>query len=112
MIIRFGDGTQREAVILSRTASAMRVAIQGSDDVTDLVRRNGFWITDDCEAVQVEFAWECPARAREVTEADCICPPELAARLIHLLLAGESDAGEPAPALPLEPAAGSAHPFI
>ncbi len=113
MFIRFGNGTQKEAVLLSRTAAAMRVAIQGSDDITELVRRGEFWISDDCEAVQVEFAWQTSARSVEVTEADCICPPELAARLIQLLFSGESDAGDaPAPALTRTATAASAHPFV
>ena len=64
----------------------MRVAIQGSDDVLEFTLSNGIWISEDCEPVQVEFAYR--ADAAQIREKDCICSHEFAAELIHLLFAG------------------------
>jgi hypothetical protein len=94
MTIKFLNGTTKEAVMLSRTPNALRVATQGSDDALELRQVNGTWITDDCEPVHVAFAWEMSS-APEVTEADCICSPELAARLIRVLHSDEASIAAP-----------------
>ena len=73
-----------EAVLLSRTEKVMRVALQGSEDVVVLNDLNGSWVSDDCEPVEVSFAWQQPAPA-SMREEDFICSPELAARLIDML---------------------------
>ena len=105
MTIRFTDGLTKESVLLSRSQELLRVAIEGCDDVTELRRVNGVWVTDDCEPVQVSFAWDRDP-APEVTEAECICAPEVAARLIRLLYVGEEE--EPkAPPAPVVIAAGA-----
>jgi hypothetical protein len=98
MTITYNDGSTREAMILARTARTMRVAMEASDDVIELNQINNIWVTDDCEPVQVAFAWEKPQPPAEVTEADCICSPELAARLLHLLHSDEESEERP-PAL-------------
>lgn len=97
MTIRYANGTIKESVLLSRAADSLRVAIEGCDDVTELRRINGVWVTDQCEPVYVAFAWEREP-ATEVTEADCICAPEVAARLIHLLYVAEEEAPKVSPA--------------
>jgi len=84
MNIRYANGMTIEAVLLSRTENVMRVALQGSEDVLVLSQVNGAWVTDECEPVEVSFAWEQTAAA-PVSEDDCICSPELAARLIDML---------------------------
>jgi hypothetical protein len=84
MVIRYKNGQKIEGVLLSRTAKVMRVALQGSEDVLVLNEVNGSWITDDCEPVEVSFAWELPP-APVVREEDFICSPELAAQLIDML---------------------------
>jgi hypothetical protein len=102
MNIRFSNGTTRHAALLTRTQETLRIAMEGDEDVTGLRLVNGTWVTDDCEPVQVEFAWESPRRP-EVTEADCICPPELALRLVRLLYTTSEEApGVSIPALPFE----------
>ncbi len=88
MTIRYVNGQILEAVLLSRTETTMRVAIPGCDDSLELSQIHGTWVAEDCEPVRVEFSWTRYGAAQEVTEADCICPDELAARLIHLLYAG------------------------
>lgn len=77
-----------DAVLLMRTEGRMRVALKGCDDVMELREVSGTWVTDDCEPVQVSFAWQNQTQA-PVTEEECICSPELAGRLIHLLMSAE-----------------------
>jgi hypothetical protein len=68
----------------------MRVALEGCDEAIEFYAIHGVWLTEDCEPVEVEFAWERPSDLPAVAEADCICPPEAAARLIRLLFSGEN----------------------
>ncbi len=105
MTIRYRDGLTKESVLLSRSKDALRVAIEGCEDVTELHQINGVWVTDECEPVQVSFAWDRDP-APEVNEAECICAPDVAARLIHLLYVGEEEVPKPSPA-PLVLAAGA-----
>jgi hypothetical protein len=90
MTIRYANGYTQEAMLLSRSEDSMRVAIQGSEDVLQFNQVNGTWITDDCEPVQVDFAWSRTADLPVVTLNDCICSHELAAHLLHLLFTGEN----------------------
>jgi len=93
MIIRFNNGQASAAILLSKTESVMRVALRGSDDTMELRQIHGVWVSEDhCEPVRVEFARTRQQGTDQVTEADCICSHELAARLIHLLYSGEDDA--------------------
>ncbi len=91
MTIRYSNGYQYEAILLSRTDERMRVAVEGSDDVVELTQIHGAWVSDDCEPVQVEFAWTRQQATQEISEEDCVCSHDLAARLIHLLFAGENE---------------------
>jgi hypothetical protein len=104
LTIRYTNGITKESVLLSRTKELLRVAIEGGDDVTELRLLNGIWVTEDCEPVQVTFAWEREP-APEVTEAECICPPDVAARLLHLLFVEEESLPEAPPALSAAPEA-------
>ena len=90
MTIRYINGYTQQAMLLSRSENSMRVAIQGSEDVLQFTQVNGTWITEDCEPVQVDFAWSRTADLPVVTLKDCICSHELAARLLHLLFTGEN----------------------
>jgi hypothetical protein len=80
-----------DAVLLMRTETMLRVALHGGDDVLELKQIAGVWVTEDCEPVLVDFAWSRLRAAEPVTEEDCICPHDLAARLIHLLYAGDEE---------------------
>src|SRR4051812_2125001 len=91
MIIRYSNGQAFEAVLLSNTETTMRIAMQASDDVLLLRQSNGTWVSDECEPVQVEFAWSRQQQLEAIGEEDCICSPELAARLLHLLFSGEEE---------------------
>jgi hypothetical protein len=91
MIIRYSNGQAFEAVLLSETDDSMRIALEGSDDVLGLQRINGTWITEECEPVQVDKAWTGQSLMEEIAEDECICSPELAARLLHLLFSCEEE---------------------
>jgi hypothetical protein len=89
MTIKYANGTKIEAVIVTRRENTIRVAVQGGDDVVEFTEVNGTWVSEDCEPVQIEFAWQQRERQIEYSEDDFICPQELAARLIQMLLEGE-----------------------
>jgi hypothetical protein len=89
MTIRYSNGRMVEAILLSHTGSSMRVATQDSDEVTEYHEINGAWVSEHGEPVDVRFAWMQNADRPLVTETDCICSHELAARLIRLLFMGE-----------------------
>jgi hypothetical protein len=110
MTIYYSDGRAVEAILLSRTETTLRLAVEGADDVIELSDINGTWVSGDCEPVSIEFAWQRHDREKTTPEADCCCSHETAARLIHLLFTDSSDdsveinaPGE------LRMAAGSAH---
>ena len=86
MTIQYSNGTKAEAILLSRDGERMRVAVDGSSDAVEFVQRGDVWVSDDCEPVRIEFAWQKKTRQELVDEADCICSRTLAARLIHQLL--------------------------
>ena len=90
MIIRYRDGTAVEAVILSASKDVMRVAVKDGDDVLVFRAANGTSISEELEPVQISFAWQraLPKPKVPLSESDCICSKELAARLIHLLANG------------------------
>lgn len=85
MKIRYQNGRAFEAVTLFRADNRMRVAVHGTDDVLELTCVSGVWVTEDCEPVSIEYPSR-RAQGGQVREEDCICPAELAAHLIHLLL--------------------------
>ena len=85
MKITYRNGETVEAVLLAREGDSLKVAIEGADDSVVFSNINGTWVSDDCEPARIEFAWDRRAGTTPVSEEDCICPPELASRLIHLL---------------------------
>ena len=91
MTIRYADGRTMEGFILSRDEQVIRVAVKNQEDAMVLTCVNGTWISEDCEPVDVEFEWQRYRRKETISEFDCICPKELAARLIHVLLSGDED---------------------
>ena len=99
MTIRYSNGHTLEAVLLNQTENSMRIALRHSDDVLELRHTHGAWVTEDCEPVQVEYAWSGEGLLEEISEDECICSPELAAKLLRLLFSGEEqpEVGSPAP---------------
>jgi len=89
MTIKYADGRTVQGVILSGSDNIVRAALKGGgSDTVEFTNQSGTWIAEDCEPVQIEFAWQRRSRSEVVAEADCICSKELASRLIHLLLNG------------------------
>ena len=94
MTITFLNGRAVEAVLLSRSDDTIRLAIEGEDDVTEFRNVSGTWVSEDCEPARIEFAWQQKDHKPTISEADCCCSRELAARLIHLLLSDSSEEGD------------------
>lgn len=112
MNIRYTNGQNFEAVLLSRTETTMRAAIEGHDDIVALTLVNGVWVSDECEPVQVDFAWTRNAGAASVTEDECICSRDLAAHLIHLLYAGDEEVAARNIPVPREHLAAALHQVV
>jgi hypothetical protein len=107
MVLTYADGSKTEAFLLARTENRIRVAIPGSDDPLELTDVHGTWVTEDCETVRVEFAWQGKTHEQILTEADCICSQELAGHLLHLLWNGSDEAAQDAQPKALAAGAGS-----
>jgi hypothetical protein len=86
MIIKFSDDTKLQGRIFTQTGSTMRVALDGASDLVDFTCISGQWVSEDCEPVEIEFAWQRTPKAKVVSELDCICSPELASRLMQSLM--------------------------
>jgi hypothetical protein len=80
----------------------MRVLLKGSEDVAEFTEVNGTWVSEDCEPVRVETAWQRHSPSETPSEADCVCSRELASRLLHLLLNADEESERTTSALPSE----------
>lgn len=112
MIIRYADGRTHEAVLLSHTDNTLRVAAENTDDVLVFSDINGTWVSEDCEPVRIDFEWQRHSHEEAVDLADCICPQELASRLVYLLFSGTDKDGLKAKALVESPQISNASLFI
>jgi hypothetical protein len=99
MTIRYADGRFYEAVLLSRTDNTLRVAAKSTDDVQEFTDIDGTWVSEDCEPVRIDFEWQRHSSEGAVAEEDCVCPPELASRLLYLLFSGCDEEGMQAKSL-------------
>jgi hypothetical protein len=90
----------------------MRVALQQHDDIVALALVNDVWVSDECEPVKVDFAWERSEGTVEATEEDCICSHDLAAHLIHLLYTGDEDVATGTIPVPREHIAAALHQVV
>ena len=91
MTITYSDGTILEAIVFAHEEESLRVAVAGEGDVRILRRIDGVWTSEDSQPVTVQFAWERPSPAAVPDETDCICPQDLAARLIAMLNEGTGE---------------------
>lgn len=94
MTITYPDGTWVQAMLLSRSADTMRVALEGDDDARSFECVNGTWVSEDFQPVVVTFEWEKIKSVCTPAVSDCVCSQELAAQLISRLLDPEADALE------------------
>jgi hypothetical protein len=90
MTITYANGQKIKAALVVGDNKWMRLVLAGSDDVTEFTQINGTWVSEDCEAVQIEFGWSGRAN-HEHEESDFVCSHELAVELIRLLLNPEED---------------------
>src|SRR5215831_15192502 len=90
MTIHYSNGYTVEGILLSREGNAMRVAIPNSDEVAVFLEIDGTWMSDGGQPVDVEWAWKSRGEMPVIRESDCICSPDLAARLIEMLFAGDN----------------------
>jgi hypothetical protein len=106
MTITYANGQTIKGALVVGDKTWMRLVLQGSDDVTEFTQVNGTWVSEDCEAVQIEFGWSNRVN-HEYKEEDFVCSHELAAQLIHLLLNPEEDEdlSTPIPSPSSDPAA-------
>ena len=86
--ITYLDGTVLEAIALSHEHDEIRAIVAGCDDVLAFTRIHGTWISEEIEPVAIEFAWQQHRRPLGTSEDDCVCPKELATRLIDSLFRG------------------------
>ncbi len=106
MVVTFGNGQSVRAVILAREENEIRAALEGSEDTTRFINVNGTWVSDECEPVGIEFHWQRRIALPTPEEAECICPKDMAAKLIRLLHYGEREEDE-ASAMAFETPAGT-----
>lgn len=90
MTITYANGAVLDAVVLSQDENTIRAAVAGDADVHTLTHIHGTWISEDCEPVVVEFAWQSQRSPGNPSEADCVCSKALAARLIGMLWGGSA----------------------
>ena len=99
MTIPNSNGSQQQAILLSRTDSAIRVAILGSDEVAEFRALGERWNAEHREPVQIEFSPVSLSADRIPNVDECLCSTELAAHLLKKLFSGdgESKIGESMP---------------
>ena len=87
MTITYPNGTALKAIVLSHDEHAIRAIAAGRDDALAFTRIHGTWISEEIEPVTIEFEWQRRGASPAISEDDCVCPRELAARIIPTLLA-------------------------
>ena len=94
MTINYPDGTILNAVLLLHGDDTVRATVPGEDDVRTFTLANGGWISEKSEPVHIEFAWQRREQIHIPSEMECVCPTDLASRLISALRTG-SDRSKP-----------------
>ena len=87
--ITYPNGTVLKAIVLSHDEQAIRAIAPGCTDVMSFTELHGIWFSDELEPVTIKFEWQRTGVSSIPAAADCICPKELAAKLIHLLVADD-----------------------
>ena len=88
--INYPNGTVLKAIVLSHDEHEIRAIIPGGGDAFAFTCIHDTWISDGLEPVTMEFEWQCRVETHVPTIDDCICPKELAVRLISALLSGDN----------------------
>ena len=86
--ITYSNGAVLRAIVLSHEEHEIRAIAPGCDDVLSFTCIHGTWISEEIEPVTIEFEWQRRGVRRACSEDDCVCPKELAMRLIQTLFGG------------------------
>jgi hypothetical protein len=84
--ITYSNGTRVRAMLLTRTSDTLRVAVEGQSDATEFYCADSAWVSENFEAVTIEFEWEQQRPKPVPSVDDCICSPDLAEQLMAQLL--------------------------
>ena len=88
MTITYSNGTVLQATLLFHDDYAIRAIVEGRDDALYFTRTSGAWMSEELEPVTLEFEWQRRSAAPVYSEDDCICPEDLASKLVAMLLEG------------------------
>lgn len=88
MTITYLDGTVVQAVALSHDDNEIRAIAPGCDDVLAFSRVRDRWVSDEIDPVAIDFELQQRPARPVLSEEDCVCSKDLAARLIQTFFAG------------------------
>src|SRR5258708_4949268 len=86
--ISYPNGTVLQAIVLSHDEHEIRANASGCDDVLAFTRIHDTWISEEIDPVTMTFEWQRNRRVSSPSEDHCVCPKNLAARLIRSLFSG------------------------
>jgi len=89
MTIKNRNRTAAEAALLPRAQTSNHTMTK-VEDVVEFPNTQGSRVSQERKPGQTDFAWQRHDQTLTVSEADCICSHELAAKLIHLLFIDSS----------------------
>ena len=89
--ISYPNGTVLQAIVLSHDEHGIRANASGCDDVLAFTRIHNTWISEEIDPVTMTFEWQRTRRVPVPPEDHCVCPKDLAARLIQSLYSGEDE---------------------
>ena len=91
MTISYPNGTVLQAIVLSHDEHEIRANATGCDDVLAFTRIHDTWVSEEIELVTMTFEWQRDRQAHAPSEDSCVCPKDLAARLIQSLYCGQDE---------------------
>lgn len=89
--ISYPNGTVLQAIVLSHDEHGIRANATGCDDVLAFTRIHDTWISEEIDPVTMTFEWQRKKLVSAPSEDDCVCPKDLAARLIQSLFSGRDE---------------------
>ena len=105
MTITYPSGTVLKAIVLSHENNEIRAITAGYDDVLVFTSVQGIWTSEDLLPVALKFEWQHGGEAPTPSDDDCVCPKELAVRLIQQLFGGDQAEAVPTSFMfPMSPA--------
>ena len=91
MTISYPNGTVLQAIVLSHDEHGIRANATGCDDVLSFTRIHDTWISEEIDPVTMTFEWQRSRRVPAPSEDDCVCPKDLAARLVQSLFVSHDE---------------------